>query len=238
MLRVGLCDDDKGYMEELTDMVRQWAKENKLKIELFSCDNGDKLLAQSTASHMDIVILDIVMPLLNGMDTARELRAQDMAVKLIFLTSSPEFALESYEVRAQDYLLKPVSYDRLREALDACCQMLCAEPKNMVLKTSFGFQKLYFGDVEYAEAQNKRVVFHLRTGREVDTPEPLHSLEDKLVSEDGFFKCHRSYLVYLPNVDHFNSTEIIMRSGRCVPIARGYAKAFQEAYFAQMFREE
>lgn len=238
MLRVGLCDDDKGYMEELTDMVRQWAKENKLKIELFSCDNGDKLLAQSTASHMDIVILDIVMPLLNGMDTARELRAQDTAVKLIFLTSSPEFALESYEVRAQDYLLKPVSYDRLREALDACCQMLCAEPKNMVLKTSFGFQKLYFGDVEYAEAQNKRVVFHLRTGREVDTPEPLHSLEDKLVSEDGFFKCHRSYLVYLPNVDHFNSTEIIMRSGRCVPIARGYAKAFQEAYFAQMFREE
>ncbi len=238
MLRVGLCDDDKGYMEELTDMVRQWAKENKLKIELFSCDNGDKLLAQSTASHMDIVILDIVMPLLNGMDTARELRAQDTAVKLIFLTSSPEFALESYEVKAQDYLLKPVSYDRLREALDACCQMLRAEPKNMVLKTSFGFQKLYFGDVEYAEAQNKRVVFHLRTGREVDTPEPLHSLEDKLVSEDGFFKCHRSYLVYLPNVDHFNSTEIIMRSGRCVPIARGYAKAFQEAYFAQMFREE
>lgn len=238
MLRVGLCDDDKGYMEELTDMVRQWAKENKLKIELFSCDNGDKLLAQSAASHMDIVILDIVMPLLNGMDTARELRAQDTAVKLIFLTSSPEFALESYEVRAQDYLLKPVSYDRLRETLDACCQMLCAEPKNMVLKTSFGFQKLYFGDVEYAEAQNKRVVFHLRTGREVDTPEPLHSLEDKLVSEDGFFKCHRSYLVYLPNVDHFNSTEIIMRSGRCVPIARGYAKAFQEAYFAQMFREE
>ena len=198
MLLIGLCDDDKGYMEELTDMVRQWAKENKLKIELFSCDNGDKLLAQSTASHMDIVILDIVMPLLNGMDTARELRAQDTAVKLIFLTSSPEFALESYEVRAQDYLLKPVSYDRLREALDACCQMLCAEPKNMVLKTSFGFQKLYFGDVEYAEAQNKRVVFHLRTGREVDTPEPLHSLEDKLVSEDGFFKCHRSYLVYLP----------------------------------------
>lgn len=238
MLRIGLCDDDKGYMEELTDMVRQWAKENKLKIELFSCDNGDKLLAQSTASHMDIVILDIVMPLLNGMDAARELRAQDTAVKLIFLTSSPEFALESYEVKAQDYLLKPVSYDRLREALDACCQMLRAEPKNMVLKTSFGFQKLYFGDVEYAEAQNKRVVFHLRTGREVDTPEPLHSLEDKLVSEDGFFKCHRSYLVYLPNVDHFNSTEIIMRSGRCVPIARGYAKAFQEAYFAQMFREE
>ena len=213
MLRIGLCDDDKEYLQLLMHMVRLWADYSRVEVELLPFNNGDDLIARNAASHMDIVILDIVMPLLNGMDTARELRAQD-------------------------YLLKPVSYDRLREALDACCQMLCAEPKNMVLKTSFGFQKLYFGDVEYAEAQNKRVVFHLRTGREVDTPEPLHSLEDKLVSEDGFFKCHRSYLVYLPNVDHFNSTEIIMRSGRCVPIARGYAKAFQEAYFAQMFREE
>ena len=213
MLRIGLCDDDKEYLQLLMHMVRLWADYSRVEVELLPFNNGDDLIARNAASHMDIVILDIVMPLLNGMDTARELRAQD-------------------------YLLKPVSYDRLREALDACCQMLRAEPKNMVLKTSFGFQKLYFGDVEYAEAQNKRVVFHLRTGREVDTPEPLHSLEDKLVSEDGFFKCHRSYLVYLPNVDHFNSTEIIMRSGRCVPIARGYAKAFQEAYFAQMFREE
>lgn len=238
MLRIGLCDDDKEYLQLLMHMVRLWADYSRVEVELLPFNNGDDLIARNAASHMDIVILDIVMPLLNGMDTARELRAQDTAVKLIFLTSSPEFALESYEVRAQDYLLKPVSYDRLQEALDACCQMLRAEPKNMVLKTSFGFQKLYFGDVEYAEAQNKRVVFHLRTGREVDTPEPLYSLEDKLVSEDGFFKCHRSYLVYLPNVDHFNSTEIIMRSGRCVPIARGYAKAFQEAYFAQMFREE
>lgn len=238
MLRIGVCDDDKEFRQRLVQMIHIWSDHSGIPTELYPFDNGDELISKNAAFRMDIILLDIVMPLLNGMDTARELRAQDTAVKLIFLTSSPEFALESYEVRAQDYLLKPVSYDRLREALDACCQMLRAEPKNMVLKTSFGFQKLYFGDVEYAEAQNKRVVFHLRTGREVDTPEPLHSLEDKLVSEDGFFKCHRSYLVYLPNVDHFNSTEIIMRSGRCVPIARGYAKAFQEAYFAQMFREE
>ena len=136
MLRIGLCDDDKEYMQKLMEMIRRWTEENRYKTELLSCDNGDDLIARNAASHMDIVILDIVMPLLNGMDTARELRAQDTAVKLIFLTSSPEFALESYEVKAQDYLLKPVSYDRLREALDACCQMLCAEPKNMVLKTS------------------------------------------------------------------------------------------------------
>ena len=238
MMRIAVCDDNADFLLSEITMIEKWSEQSGIPVEIYRFDNGDSLIAKNASVGMDIIFLDIIMPLQNGMETAKELRGLDNAVKLVFLTSSPEFALESYEVRAQDYLLKPVSYDRLREALDACCQMLCAEPKNMVLKTSFGFQKLYFGDVEYAEAQNKRVVFHLRTGREVDTPEPLHSLEDKLVSEDGFFKCHRSYLVYLPNVDHFNSTEIIMRSGRCVPIARGYAKAFQEAYFAQMFREE
>ena len=178
------------------------------------------------------------MPLLNGMDTARELRAQDTAVKIIFLTSSPEFALESYEVRAQDYLLKPITYERLRRALEDCSHLFEAEPKNMVLKTSFGFQKLYFHDIEYAEAQNKRVVFYLRGDKVVETSEPLRSFEERLTVSSGFFKCHRSYLVYLPNVDHFNNNEIFTKSGRSIPIARGYGKAFQEAYFAHIFQEE
>ena len=66
------------------------------------------------ASRADIILLDMIMPLVNGTDTARELRQADTAVRLVFLTSSPEFALESYEVRAFDYLLKPVTYDAWR----------------------------------------------------------------------------------------------------------------------------
>ena len=102
----------------------------------------------------------------------------------------------------------------------------------------FGFQKLYFHDIEYAEAQNKRVVFYLRGDKVVETSEPLRSFEERLTVSSGFFKCHRSYLVYLPNVDHFNNNEIFTKSGRSIPIARGYGKAFQEAYFAHMFQEE
>ena len=198
--------------------IRIWSDHSGIPTELYPFDNGDELIAKNAAFRMDIILLDIVMPLLNGMDTARELRAQDTAVKIIFLTSSPEFALESYEVRAQDYFE--------------------AEPKNMVLKTSFGFQKLYFHDIEYAEAQNKRVVFYLRGDKVVETSEPLRSFEERLAVSSGFFKCHRSYLVYLPNVDHFNNNEIFTKSGRSIPIARGYGKAFQEAYFAHMFQEE
>ena len=177
------------------------------------------------------------MPLLNGMDAARELRQRDKSVKIIFLTSSPEFALESYEVKAQGYVLKPIAYDKLKELLDECAQSFAEEPKNMVIKTVTGYQKLYFHEIEFAEAQNKRVFFHLRSGNIIESAEPFHSFEERFSSQDGFFKCHRSYLVYLQNVDHFTAAEIITKSGRNIPVSRGYAKAFKEAYFAQMFQD-
>lgn len=109
MLRIGVCDDDKEFRQRLVQMIRIWSDHSGIPTELYPFDNGDELISKNAAFRMDIILLDIVMPLLNGMDTARELRAQDTAVKIIFLTSSPEFALESYEVRAQDYLLKPIT---------------------------------------------------------------------------------------------------------------------------------
>ena len=79
--------------------------------------------------------------------------------------------------------------------------------------------------------------FHLRGGKEICAADTLHSIEERFTEEDGFFKCHRSYLVYMPNVDRFGTTELRMKSGSSIPIARGYGKAFKEAYFSMMFRD-
>ena len=237
MIRIAVCDDSPEFLQQAVNMVERWSEESGVPAEIYRFDNGDALLAKNAVTHMDIIFLDIIMPLQSGIDTAKELRQSDKAVKIIFLTSSPEFALDSYEVKAQDYLLKPVTYEKVKETLTECSHTFEEEPKNIVLKTAFGYQKLYFHDMEYAEAQNKRVVFYLRTGKTVESAESLHYLEDRLCLNDGFFKCHRSYLAYLPNVDHFSMTEIITKSGRSIPIARGYGKAFKEAYFAFVFRD-
>lgn len=237
MIRIGICDDETECLNSASSLIEHWSNERNIPVELYRFDNGDELISKNTFVRMDIIFLDIIMPLLNGIETAKELRQNDKAVKLVFLTSSPEFALKSYEVKAQDYLIKPLTCDRLNEVLDECSLSFHYEPKNLVLKTSYGFQKLYFHDMEYAEAQNKKVIFYLRNDRVVEVTEPFYSFEDKLMDEDGFFKCHRSYLVYLPNVDHFDNANITTKSGRVVPIARGYGKAFQDAYFSEMFPE-
>ena len=237
MIRIAVCDDNADFLMHAVAMIEKWSEQSGIPAEIYRFDNGDSLLAKYAAMRLDIIFLDIIMPLQTGMDTAKELRKSDNAVKIIFLTSSPEFALESYEVKAQGYLLKPITYEKMKDTLDECSLAFNAEPENTVLKTTFGYQKIYFHDIEYAEAQNKRVVFYLRTGKVVYAVDPLYSLEKKFTESSGFFKCHRSYLVYMPNVDHFGTTEICMKSGRIIPIARGYGKAFKEAYFSMMFRD-
>ena len=86
MLRIGVCDDDREFRQRLVQMIRIWSDHSGIPTELYPFDNGDELISKNAAFRMDIILLDIVMPLLNGMDTARELRAQDTAVKIIFLT--------------------------------------------------------------------------------------------------------------------------------------------------------
>ena len=126
---------------------------------------------------------------------------------------------------------------KLSKELNELAVQFDEEPKHLILKTAFGYQKQYFHDIEYIEAQNKRVLFHLCSGQILEISEPLNHFEQQLLDTDGFFKCHRSYLVYLPNVNHFNNNELTTRSGQTIPIARGYGKSFKEAYFSTLFAE-
>lgn len=237
MFRVAVCDDSTEFLGKAASFVERWSEESGVPTDVFPFENGEDLIEKNASTRMDVVFLDIIMPVTGGMDTARELRKNDTALKIVFLTSSPEFALESYDVKASGYLLKPVVYEKIKDILDECCRAYEETSRGIVLKTVFGYRKIFFHDIEYAEAQNKRVNFYLRQNKSVEAIEPFHVYEDKFTEADGFFKCHRSYLVYMPNVDRFSSTEIITRSGRVIPIARGYAKPFKEAYFAMMFGE-
>lgn len=156
MLKIIACDDDVAFLDRLHRMIDRWSTETGTTVDVALVTRGEDLLARHAASRADIILLDMIMPLVNGMDTARELRQADTAVRLVFLTSSPEFALESYEVRAFDYLLKPVTYERLAQLLDELSSMRPAATDELVIKTSFGYHALRLSDIEYAEAKTPK----------------------------------------------------------------------------------
>ena len=94
------------------------------------------------------------------------------------------------------------------------------EPQFIIVKTEAGFQKVYYHQIECIEAQNKKVLFYLENNRRIDVLDTFVHCSKELLLNDGFYKCHRSYLVYMPAVDHFNSLEIETKSHKKIPIAR------------------
>lgn len=238
MIRLAICDDEVQCLDSTRRMIEQWSERCSIPVQIRCFDNGDALLQSIRRTRTDIVFLDIMMSLLNGMDTAREIREIDKAVKIVFLTSSPEFALESYSVKANGYILKPFSDKQLSEVLNDCTAALEEKSEHLLLKSTDGYHKIHLHEIEYIEAQNKNVIFFLRSGRSLTSTEHLRVFENKLLTKDGFFKCHRSYIISMSQVNSFSQSEIKMKSGGCVPIARGSGKAFQNAYFSFMFNEK
>lgn len=236
MLNIAVCDDNKDFLQYTAALISKWSEERNHPCRIFTYDNGDSLL-EEISEGMHIIFLDIMMPFSSGMDAAREIRKKDTAAQIVFITSSPEFALQSYEVKAQDYILKPVNYGRLKNVLDSLTDGIRNEPEHAIIKISEGYRKIYFHNIEYVEAQNKNTMFCLTSGELVRSPEALHYIEEKCSHFSSFFKCHRSYIVNLDNIKCLGSSEVITISGQKIPVARGCAKTLKEKYFSLMFKD-
>jgi len=181
--------------------------------------------------------LDILMPLISGMETAYELRNSDPSVNIIFLTSSPDFAIDSYSVRASNYLLKPINEIKLYECLDRIISDLEKTTEYIYIKTQNAVYKTALNEIEYLETQNKHALFVLRDHRTLESVYPLYKFEKKLCIDYGFFKCHRCYIVNMQHIDTYTPKEIKMQSGYRIPIARNRHLEFKDAYFSYIFRK-
>lgn len=236
-MKIAICDDEICFIQELRVLLAHWATKNDLSLTLYQYTNGDDLLTALQTTSVDLVFLDIIMPLLNGMDTARELRSAGMTVPVIFLTSSKGFALESYEVKALNYLLKPINNQKLFSVLDDFLKDIRASEETFTARTANGFCKITLNDVDYLEAQNKQVLVCLSDGTILKIRELFSKCEGVFTPEKGFFKCHRSYIINLSHVKQFTRT-LISTDISSVPISRNSYSTFKDAYFAYMFSSD
>lgn len=230
---IAVCDDDRAFLEQLSATLNRWSEGTEHRINVFT--DGDALLQAHMSDPFDVIILDMVMPLLSGIDTAKEIRQMDKLVKIIFITSSPEFALESYTVKATNYLLKPLDTAKLVECMDELDMEFRKGRRSIAVKSNAAVHRIELDSIEYLEAQNKKVLFSLTDGRVIETGDPLYVFEDLLNLEDGFYKCSRSYIVNIHRIDTYTLKEVKMRSGYRIPISRKNQKEFENTYFSVTF---
>ena len=230
MIRIAICDDSAVFLEQAKFMLEHWDK-SPVKLIIDAFEDADELISTHNEKPFDIILLDVVMPLWGGIEAAKEIRKNDRKVKLVFLTSSAEYAVDSYTVKADNYLLKPVAPEVLFSALEELIAELLKTSRHIVIKTNDAMHRILVSDIEYIEAQNKHVLFVFSNGKELLSTEPLYSFEDKLTLDEGFFKCHRSYIANINYISTYSQKDITMHSGARLPISRSYQKDFSQAFF-------
>jgi two-component system response regulator LytT len=140
VIKIAICEDEKEQQELLKVYINQIFEELSIKYKLEILNSGEELL-ENYLKDTDILLLDIQMGQINGMNTARKIRTLDDKVEIIFITSLIEYALEGYEVRAYRYLIKPVKYDNLKENIINCTKEVDIKNKYIMVKEEGNLNK-------------------------------------------------------------------------------------------------
>lgn len=225
MFRFAIVEDDDACAEQLQKYLAQYAEENALEIRTDRFYDGLNF-AEDYKARWDLIFMDIEMPLLDGMSAARRIREKDDSVLLIFITNMAQYAIQGYEVRALDYILKPVNYYafamKLRKVIRILDQRITKAA--IVMDAEGNSRRIALSEVRYIEVLDHQLIYH----RSDDTFHTFGSLK-KTEQEYGkdFARCNNCYLVNLRYVDGFSGNDVIV-AGKPLPVSRARKKDFQQ----------
>lgn len=238
MLKIAVCDDDNGELSHVTALLQQYQARNRLAVRIDAFLSAMELMDALRTTNYQLLLLDILMPGFTGIQAAREIRTFDSETKIVFLTSSPEFAVESYGVDAFYYLLKPIREDDLFPVLDRLLQQFRRAEDTLLLTMPSGVLRLPYSRIEVLEVNSKRLLFYLNDGSVREIPGTLTQYEPQLLARREFVKVHRSYLVNMDDIQHLKGTELITYSGVRVPISRLLSNQVRKDYMDFLFQKE
>lgn len=160
------------------------------------------------------------MPVMDGISLAREIRTFDKSSPVIFLTSSPEFAVESYTVKAFNYLLKPVDKIHLYNTIDDIIlrHFIMNSQITFIIKNNFGIHKIYLADIVYAEALNRKVILYLKNNEQVVSTDVFSSVCDTLTAHKEFTLPHRSFIVNMNYIRTIDTEKILLNNNKTIPV--------------------
>lgn len=223
MYNIGICDDEQDFARELEEMIRQYARESGTEIRTTLFLNGRELI-EGNRLTLDLIFLDIQMDVMNGLEAAKRIRAKDGKVGIIFLTSLTRYALAGYEYQAANYIIKPITYARLKRELDRWLESYRREDKKYILvNNEDGCHRVDLSTLHYLETYNRNVKLHTDSG-DIISYKKMKELEAEL-KEAHFIRCHSGYLVNLFYVKRVGKLEITLTDGEVIPISQPKRKA-------------
>lgn len=240
MIKIAFCDDDMEVLHQMNELLDRYRVERNEDITYAAFQSPFELLTEiEKGIRPDILFLDVVMPGQNGMDVAKEIRQYDTNMKIIFLTSSPEFAVESYLVGAYFYQLKPIweeSFFRLMASVLSECEK--KKKNSLILRSKDGITRVNLQQLEYCEVLGRKLLFHLENGAVLEGAGSLDDLAGQLMQYSNFFRPHRSFLVNMEYIQNISSRSIKMVNDAVIPIPHGKCSEIKNTYMEYAFNGE
>ena len=225
--KIAICDDEVEQRKYLLEIVTAWARKNCHLVEVKQYRKAeDFLFDYEEEKDFDILLLDIEMSEVTGIELAKIVRKDSLTVQIIFVTGFYEYFSDGFDVSALHYLIKPVDERKLCPVLDKAVQNLAYRQRSVLVTTSDADVKISLVDILYVEAENVYVIVHTKQGN-YRTRMSLAKFVEQL--DETFFKVHRSFVVGLKYVKKITKTEITMINGDILPISR---KLYDEVHSA------
>lgn len=240
MLRIALLDDNEFQLSIEEEMLQEYLREQSLPADVRAFQKGTDLLKTvKEQGGFDVYLLDVMMPDTNGMEIACILRLQKDDGEIIFLTASSEYAVQSYEVKAANYLLKPLNRDKFRQVIGQVLlkRMNDARENLLNVTTPDGVRKIRMEEVQYVKVEDRRPVWVLRDGtgerRQVQGVALRGRFRDAmelLLKDARFSECGPSHVVRMNAVESVDDDYLLMRGGDILYVSRGAAADFKKRW--------
>ncbi len=221
MIRIAICEDETLLLNQLADTVKIILDKHSVShtIELFT--SGTALLVRAP---FDLLLLDIAMKPLSGLELAKKLRTRGDDSKIIFITAHQQYAIDAFDVQAFHYLVKPVDVPKLETVLLKLCPSIQTERKCAIaIRQGTAVRRIPFEQVFYLEVINRKI--HLHTENEsLPFYGKLEELEPSL--PETFFRCHRSYIVNFDHVQRYDKKDVWLNNMERIPLSKRRYQAF------------
>ena len=232
MIHIAICDDSKQERQILAALFNRYQELHATPLQIHIFQNGFSLLdAIDQGKRFDITILDILMPGENGIEIARNIRASGTDTEIIFLTSSPEYAVDSYEVKAQNYLLKPVTEEKFFASIDSILAELDEKDTAsfIIYTTEKQYSRIRVSSLVYGEVTHRTITLHLADQTMISAVMTFTEFQDILKAYPDFIYPHRSYAVNMNYIQYVTKSDIILTDGQKIPLSRNnYTKISEQ----------
>lgn len=236
---IAICDDSEETLYNLSTAVKKWAQTEELivKIDIFSSAENFWFHYEEQPDF-DILLLDIEMPGMNGVELAKRIRQTNSNMQIVFITGFPDFIAEGYEVSALHYLMKPVDYEKLSEVLCRAAEKLQKTEKPVLLPVNGEIQRIPTDQIIFVEAFAHTCVI-TTTDSALETKSNITAIEKILcdTAADSFVRCHRSYIVGIRYIKSLSKTDITLDNGTKLPLSRSNYQSVHQA-FIRYFKGE